>query len=90
MGAPAVTGRLRSRPEDFEVEEISAITPSGNGAHLWLWAEKVSANTDWVAGQLARAFGCSPKDVGYAGMKDRHAVTRQWFSIPSPADAAAT
>ena len=58
--------------------------PSGQGSHCWLWVEKTSANTDWVAGQLARAYGCSARDVGFAGMKDRHAVTRQWFSLPIP------
>jgi len=64
------------------VEEISRIEPAGEGEHLWLWLEKRSANTDWVAGQLARVCGCRHRDVGYAGLKDRHAVTRQWFSVP--------
>lgn len=82
LGKPALSGQLRSQPEDFEVEEIPAFEPTGDGAHLWLWVEKTGANTDWVATQLARAAGCPPRDVGYAGMKDRHAVTRQWFSLP--------
>ncbi len=82
LGRPGLSASLRFEPEDFEVEEIPAVEPSGQGSHLWLWVEKTGANTDWVAGQLARAAGCSPHDVGYAGMKDRHAITRQWFSMP--------
>jgi tRNA pseudouridine13 synthase len=89
LGSPTVTGKLRFEPADFEVEELPAFEPSGEGSHLWLWVEKTGANTDWVAGQLARAAGCSPRDVGFAGMKDRHAVTRQWFSLPWKAGVAA-
>jgi len=88
-GKPELAATLRFAPEDFEVEELPAVEPSGQGSHLWLWIEKTGANTDWVAGQLARAAGCPPNDVGYAGMKDRHAVTRQWFSLPWPAQDAA-
>lgn len=84
LGKPETSGAIRSRPEDFMVEEIPRVTPSGEGGHLWLWVEKRSANTDWVAGQLAKLGGCRHRDVGYAGLKDRHAVTRQWFSVPAP------
>jgi tRNA pseudouridine13 synthase len=87
-GRPEVDGQLRFQPEDFQVEELPAVEPTGAGSHLWLWVEKTGANTDWVAGQLARAAGCSSSDVGYAGMKDRHAITRQWFSLPWAADPA--
>jgi len=82
LGAPTAGGLIRSCPEDFVVEEIPRITPEGEGSHLWLWVEKRSANTDWVAKELARAANCPSRDVGYAGLKDRHAVTRQWFSVP--------
>ena len=82
LGKSLASGVLRSRPEDFVVEEIPRIKPEGEGSHLWLWVEKRGANTDWVALQLARATGCHKRDVGYAGLKDRHAVTRQWFSVP--------
>lgn len=74
---------MRLVPEDFEVEEIGRIEPADSGNHLWLWVEKRGANTAWVADQLARVAGCSSRDVGYAGMKDRHALARQWFSIPA-------
>lgn len=79
-----VGGRIRVRPEDFQVEEVLGFEPDGQGEHLWLWLEKRLANTSWVAGQLARWAGVAPMVVGYAGMKDRHAVARQWFSIHLP------
>ena len=83
LGEPVATGVIRSCPEDFVVEEIPRVEPEGEGSHLWLWLEKRSANTDWVARELAKAVKCAHRDVGYAGLKDRHAVTRQWFSIPA-------
>ncbi len=86
LGAPQAEGVIRKSPEDFVVEEIPRLQPSGSGSHLWLWVEKRAANTEWVARELARASGCAQRDVGYAGLKDRHAVSRQWFSIPVTAD----
>lgn len=83
LGAPTASGLIRSCPEDFVVEEIPRVSPEGEGSHLWLWVEKRSANTDWVAKELAKAIDCLSRDVGYAGLKDRHAVTRQWFSVPA-------
>ena len=82
LGVPAASGVIRSYPEDFVVEEIPKVEPAGEGEHLWLWVEKRSTNTDWVARQLARVAGCAARDVGFAGLKDRHAVTLQWFSVP--------
>jgi tRNA pseudouridine13 synthase len=81
LGDPDLRGRLRVEPEDFRVEELPLVAPSGQGNHLWLEIEKRNANTAWVAGQLARAAGVREREVGYAGLKDRHAVTTQWFSI---------
>ncbi|MGA9573273.1 MAG: tRNA pseudouridine(13) synthase TruD [Lysobacterales bacterium] len=83
LGAPQAGGIIRSRPGDFVVEEIPRVLPEGHGSHLWLWVEKRAANTEWVARELARVAGCAPRDVGYAGLKDRHAITRQWFSVPA-------
>ncbi len=74
--------RLRSEPEDFEVEELPAYEPCGGGPHTFLWIEKRLRNSDEVARELARAAGVPPRDVGYAGRKDRNALTRQWFSVP--------
>lgn len=84
FGRPASTGRLRSSPEDFEVEEVLGFAPDDDGPHQLLWVEKRGANTEWVAKQFARLAGCRAMDVGFSGMKDRHAVTRQWFSVPAP------
>lgn len=75
--------RLRSEPEDFQVEEIPSYEPCGEGEHTFLWVEKRLRNSDDVARELARAAGVPPRDVGYAGRKDRIAVTRQWFSVPA-------
>lgn len=80
-GAPPLTARLRSVPEDFQVEEILGYEADGEGEHALLWVEKRGANTDWVARELARFAGVPPVAVGYAGLKDRHAVTRQMFSV---------
>jgi len=87
LGLPQAEGVTRSCPEDFIVEEIPRVLPEGEGSHLWLWVEKRSANTDWVAKELARTTDCAPRDVGFAGLKDRHAITRQWFSIPMSSTA---
>ncbi|MFN7552163.1 MAG: tRNA pseudouridine(13) synthase TruD, partial [Pseudomonadota bacterium] len=84
FGGPPLAGVLRSTPEDFEVEEDLGFEPSGAGEHLMLWVEKRGANTEWVARQLARVAGIAPVGVGFAGLKDRHAVTRQWFSLHLP------
>ncbi len=80
-GAPPVRARLRQQPEDFEVEEILGFEPSGNGEHAFLWVEKAGVNTEWLARRLAAFAGVPPADVGFAGLKDRHALTRQWFSL---------
>ncbi|MDX1757669.1 MAG: tRNA pseudouridine(13) synthase TruD, partial [Marinobacter sp.] len=63
-------------------EPVSVV--SGDGEHLCLRLEKVGDNTDYVARQLAGLAGCRDQDVGFCGLKDRHAVTRQWFSIYRP------
>lgn len=80
-GTPPLRARLRSTPEDFQVEEILGYDADGHGEHALLWVEKRDTNTDWVARELARFAGVAPVAVGYAGLKDRHAVTRQTFSV---------
>lgn len=80
-GIPPLQARLRAAPEDFIVEEILGYEPDGEGEHALLWVEKRGANTDWVAKELARHAGVPPLQVGFAGLKDRHAVTRQMFSV---------
>lgn len=83
-GEPACGGIYRVKAEDFVVEEQIAFSLSGEGEHLWCWVEKRGENTDWVAQQLAKWAGVSPANVGVAGQKDRHALTRQWFSLWLP------
>ncbi|MDN3544255.1 MAG: tRNA pseudouridine(13) synthase TruD [Roseateles asaccharophilus] len=72
---------LKLLNEDFIVTELPLQLPSGEGEHLWLDVEKNGANTAFVAQQLAQAAGVEERDVGFAGLKDRYAITRQWFSI---------
>jgi len=83
-GPPRVRGRLRAVPEDFEVREELGFALDGHGEHAWLWVRKRGANTDWVARRLAERAGVPAGAVGYAGLKDRHAVTEQWFSVHLP------
>ncbi len=87
-GEPVATAALRTEAADFVVEEDLGFAPSGSGAHLLLKVRKTDANTVWVARALARLAGCHPRDVGYAGLKDRRAVAIQWFSVPQPRGGA--
>jgi tRNA pseudouridine13 synthase len=73
---------IRSQPEDFVVVEEPLYLPSGEGGHTFLYIEKRGRTTEQVAGELARVAQVSGRDVGYAGRKDRHALTTQWFSLP--------
>jgi tRNA pseudouridine13 synthase len=76
--------QIRAEPNDFQVTERLDVDLTGDGEHDWLWIEKTGANTSWVADQLAKHAGVASKDVGYSGLKDRHAVTKQWFSVRRP------
>lgn len=76
---------IRHRAEDFVVVEEPLYAASGSGGHLFVEVEKRGRTTEQVARALAHAAGVAPMDVGYAGRKDRHAVTRQWFSLPGVA-----
>ncbi len=69
-------------PERFVVEEIAAYEPVGEGEHTFLWVEKRGLTTPDAVRKLARLLDVDARDVGYAGLKDRHAVTRQWLSVP--------
>ncbi len=86
-GHPPIQGRLRVAPEDFQVREELGFTLDGSGEHVWLWVRKRGANTEWVARRLAERAGVPSGAVSYAGMKDRHAVTEQWFSVQLPGKA---
>jgi tRNA pseudouridine13 synthase len=69
-------------PERFVVEELPAYAPSGAGEHAYLWIEKRGLTTLDAVRKLADLLGADARDAGYAGMKDRHATTRQWISLP--------
>ncbi|WP_428354353.1 tRNA pseudouridine(13) synthase TruD [Methyloprofundus sp.] len=77
-------GTIRNTPDDFIVNEIQSFELSGTGEHAFVCIEKCSENTDYVARLLARFAGVRQRDVSYAGLKDRHARTRQWFSVWLP------
>jgi tRNA pseudouridine13 synthase len=87
-GAPLAPAEIKTEPEDFRVEEELSFTPSDEGPHLLLRVEKRAANTRFVAAQLARLAEVPVGDVGYAGLKDRHAVSIQWFSVPARSRSA--
>lgn len=82
-GAPVISGRLRVEPEDFQVREWLGFEADGEGPHLLLTVRKRGANTQWVARELARRAGVHPRDIGFAGLKDRNAVTEQAFTVPT-------
>jgi len=84
IAPPSVSALFRSVPEDFQVTEQLGFDLSGEGEHLCLYVEKRGQNTRWVAGLLAKHFGVDDMAVSHCGMKDRHAVTRQWFSVHLP------
>jgi tRNA pseudouridine13 synthase len=74
--------RLRDTPEDFRVDEIPLYPAAGHGDHTFVRVSKRLRTTEQVARDLARAAGVPPRDVGYAGRKDRRAVATQWLSVP--------
>jgi tRNA pseudouridine13 synthase len=86
-GGPPLSGVLRARAEDFQVDELLGFAPTGAGEHAFLTVEKRGANTEWVAKRLAAHVGVGPGSVGFAGLKDRHAVARQHFTVHLPGQA---
>ena len=83
-GKPQWSARLKAEPEDFVVIEDLGFEPDGDGEHILVSIRKRSENTAWVAGLLAKAAGVNRGAVTWAGLKDRHAVTEQWFGIHLP------
>ena len=74
-GKPTVRGSIKTTPEDFIVEEILSFEPSGLGEHAFVHVEKWGENTDFIARHLARFTGTKSRDIGFAGLKDRHGRT---------------
>ena len=82
LGVPRSAGSIRSDPADFRVDEVLGFEPDGEGSHTLVHVRGTRVNTQWIARRLARFAGISARDVGFCGLKDRAAVTTQWFSIP--------
>jgi tRNA pseudouridine13 synthase len=76
-----IEAEFRSTPEDFEVEEVPAYAPSGTGEHVFAFIEKRDLTTRDAVRALCECVGADPRAAGWAGLKDRHAVTRQWISL---------
>jgi tRNA pseudouridine13 synthase len=83
-GGPNGSGILRAKLTDFRVTEIPITEPTGTGEHSWLYIRKTGANTEWVARQLAIHAAVPVRNLSYAGLKDRNAITEQWFSVHLP------
>lgn len=83
-GGPVLNGRLRSRPQDFIVEEQLGYAACGDGEHVFLTIRKRGRNTQEVARAIAKLAGVRQMAVGYAGLKDRHALTTQHFTVQLP------
>ncbi|WP_395730101.1 tRNA pseudouridine(13) synthase TruD [Prosthecobacter sp.] len=87
-GGPLGRARFKVHPEDFVVEELLGFEPSGEGEHCLVWAEKRNLDSNAAAARLADALGIRRRLVSHCGLKDRHAVTRQWFSLHMPGQAS--
>lgn len=83
-GEACGVAQLKAIAEDFQVDEVLDIPLTGEGEHLWLWVEKRYLNTEEVAKRIARTIQIPLRQVSYAGLKDKLALTRQWFSIHLP------
>ena len=80
-GEPLCRAIIKHSPADFRVSETLDVAFSGDGEHLWLRIQKTGLNTADVVNTLAEHFSVKPADIGYSGMKDKQAITEQWFSI---------
>ena len=83
-GKPTTHGLYKQQYEDFMVIEELGFELTGEGEHVLVYLEKKDYNTIFVAEQLAKYVGISAKNVSYAGLKDRQAITQQWFSLHLP------
>ncbi|EHC7290725.1 tRNA pseudouridine(13) synthase TruD [Vibrio parahaemolyticus] len=83
-GKPVASAKIKAQPEHFQVREDLGFSFTGEGEHLMVRIRKTGENTSFVANELAKACGVKSKDVSWAGLKDRHAVTEQWLSVHLP------
>jgi len=86
----ATGGAIGEEPEDFCVEEIPAYLPSGSGEHVYVELRKRKLSTPDLVRRVAALAAVDARDIGYAGLKDRHAVTTQWLSLPARATSPAS
>lgn len=86
MNKPIISAQFKTCPQDFVVTEIIEFSDNltGAGEHLWLYVQKIGVNTQFLIEQLAKCMGVPVYDIGYSGLKDRHAVTYQWLSVRLP------
>lgn len=82
------TARFKMAPEDFIVDEILGFEPGGQGEHIWIQVRKTGSNTRDLVDKIAAATGVAGRDIGYSGLKDKWAVTTQWFSFRQPIGAS--
>lgn len=86
-GAALVTAHLKSTAEDFEVEEVLGFEPDGEGEHLFFWVEKRGLTTHELIERIARDHHLPAAQISHSGLKDKHALTRQWLSLQLPGKA---
>jgi tRNA pseudouridine13 synthase len=86
----AIGGAIGREPEDFCVEEVPAYLPSGSGEHVYMELRKRQLSTPDLVRRVAELAGVDARDIGYAGLKDKHAVTTQWLSLPGRATSPAS
>ncbi len=87
-GAATSSALFKSAPGDFEVEEDLGFEPSGDGEHLFIWVEKSGLGTMELIERLARELALNPSLFSHSGLKDKHALTRQWLSLHLPGKAS--
>lgn len=83
---PRLQASLKRSPEDFRVDEVLGFEPAGAGGHGLFWIEKTGMTTPQMIGKLSRLAKVHERDIGYCGLKDKQAVTRQWVSLPIGSD----
>ena len=84
---PGIGGTIKNRPEDFFVQEIPLYEPSGEGEHVYAEVQKINLTTFEAIDRIADALRIPSREIGYAGLKDARAITRQIFSIPGTTEA---
>lgn len=82
LAEPLLRGVLKQVPEDFRVDEVLGFDPEGAGSHALFWVEKTGLTTPQMIGKLSRLAKVHERDIGFCGLKDKQAITRQWVSMP--------